>query len=125
MRNGIHILLCEDNEEVIMITEYYLKSKSFDVSVVRTAEEAMEFLNKEMPSLLLLDLNLPQMGGERLVHALKSDPATSAIPVIIISADSKAEEIAMRIKAEGCIKKPYDLDLLVEKIYAVAGRQGA
>lgn len=76
-----------------------------------------------MPDLLLLDLNLPAMGGRDVLLELKSDPATRQIPVLVISADASAGQVRRLLDAgaSGYLTKPVDVvELLrhVDEIFA-------
>jgi DNA-binding response OmpR family regulator len=117
MGDKLPILLCEDNEEIIMITVYFLKSKNFEVSVARTSEEGIKFLSANSPSLLLLDLNLPTKGGEYILQKIKSE--RNNIPVILFSGDNRVEKIAAELGADGYLKKPFDLDRMISVIDSV------
>ena len=115
------ILLCEDNEEMIMVTAYFLRSRSFIVIVARTTEEVKQFLKENTASVILLDLNLPSEGGETLFKQLKQDDRTKSIPVLLFSANSRLEKIASDLGAEGYLIKPFDLNQMIHAINTVTG----
>lgn len=95
-----NILLVEDNPADVRITREALKAGNIKVkmSVVNDGVEAMNFLmkkgkysNEHLPSIILLDLNLPRKDGREVLEEVKNDPDLKSIPIIILTS-SKAEE---------------------------------
>jgi CheY-like chemotaxis protein len=92
--------------------------------VAGSGEEAIEYLDKckagdvesELPDLILLDLNMPGMGGKEFLRKIKSDPALAAIPVVILTTSDSDKDIieSFRLQAAGYIKKPVSIDGLEE-----------
>ena len=72
----------------------------------------LEIARNDQPDLILLDLNLPDMTGDEVLHRLKGDPATRHIPVIMVSADALGERVEhlLRLGASGYLTKPYKLE---------------
>ena len=73
---------------------------------------------EHQPSLVLLDLHLPDMGGEEVLQRLRDDPATASIPVVIVSADAIDRNIQRRLEAgaSAYLTKPVDTRLLMEVV---------
>jgi CheY-like chemotaxis protein len=74
-----------------------------------------------LPDLILLDLNLPDLGGELVLQRLRAEPTTRSIPVIVISADATPGQVE-RLKASGAqdyMTKPFDIDTLLAAVDAV------
>lgn len=113
------IQVVEDDSDIRFIVRYILEESSF---VVETFENATSFLNrtkKEDVDLVILDVMLPDGNGLELSRNLKADIATSTIPVIIMSAHSRAD-LALRLgQADKFIQKPFDLDMFLEKVREV------
>ena len=98
------LLLIEDDEIAVYVTCKRLHASGFTepVDVVRNAAEAMAYLNCEEqfedrrdgnPSLILLDLKLPDLDGFELFKRIRSNPALSVIPIFILSASSADEDV--------------------------------
>lgn len=80
--------------------------------------EAVSVAVRERPDLVLLDLMLPRLDGYEVAKRLKSDPQTSEIPIVAITALARPKDRARALEA-GCddyVDKPFDLDLLERKI---------
>lgn len=87
--------------------------------------EALAFVATEQPALILLDLHLPDMTGDELMHALRGQPATAAIPVVLVSGETA--ERPPDCPAAGVIghlTKPYDIRELLSLIDGVFEPQG-
>jgi len=82
------------------------------VSTAADGEEALRVANEKMPDIILLDMMLPKLSGPEVLRALKANPATSAIPVIVLtSLSQKNEEKLLRDGADAYFEKSrLDLD---------------
>jgi CheY-like chemotaxis protein len=78
----------------------------------------LELAREHNPDLILLDLHLPDMKGEEVLGELRADPRTCDIPIVVISADATARQIArLRMAgARGYLTKPIDLDEFLAEI---------
>jgi two-component system alkaline phosphatase synthesis response regulator PhoP len=83
------ILLAEDDRFLRRACETKLKQAGFDVRVAIDGEEALTLARAQLPDLLLLDLLMPRRDGLSVLAALRADPKTKAIPVVIMSNSSK------------------------------------
>lgn len=115
-------ILIEDNEDHTYLIEKCLaKNKSLTlVSSFRSAEEALEYLNRSanLPTVILLDVNLPKMNGFDFLHALKSNPKLQATPVAMLTS-SDAERDRIQANSYEVIRymiKPLDTKELNELI---------
>lgn len=107
------ILICDDNELVLTMISFVLKAKGYVVETAVSTEEIYRKIESDRPALIFLDLNLPQDGGESVVHNLKRRPETQDIPIILFSAEENLSEIASKLKVEGFLKKPFENEALL------------
>jgi PAS domain S-box-containing protein len=84
-----------------------------EVSVIGNGRLALEQVLDDPPELLLLDLNLPELDGERLLHLLRQSPETRRLPVIVLSAASVRK---VEIDCQGWLSKPLDLEALRRRV---------
>ena len=116
----IHILLVEDNEGDILLTqEAFEEAKLITrLSVVRDGKEAVDFLNKteafkgvQTPDMLLLDVNLPKKNGHEVLQFVKQNESLKHIPVIMFTTSSSENDINLSYKnhANCYITKPVDV----------------
>ena len=126
------ILLVEDSPIDAMLTVEAFKNigTNYNMHVVRDGEEAMAFLRHgnphlqaPRPDLILLDLNLPKMGGLEVLSDIKSDPSFRQIPVVVLST-SESEQDIQRAYSGGAncyISKPVELDNFDAAIRGIEG----
>jgi CheY-like chemotaxis protein len=105
-----NILLIEDEVDIRTILKDALEWEGYRVHTASNGKEGMEILAAmPAPGLILLDLMMPVMNGWEFADALETYRVYSDIPIVTISAFSDPEK---RIRANGSIKKPVDLDFL-------------
>ena len=126
MYKTVTILLVEDDLGDQKLIRMSLKEQRITNTPVITssAEEALCYLKKNkaaddkaadnkdtMPDLILLDLNMPGMGGKEFLRQIKADPQFEAIPVVILTTSDSDKDIleSFRLQAAGYVKKPVSL----------------
>lgn len=114
----VRILLVEDNEMNFDMLSRRLKRHGFEVIAAPNGALALAEAASESPDLILMDMSLPVMDGWEATRRLKADPATSAIPVIGLTAHAMAEdrEKAMDAGCNDYDTKPVDMQRLLGKI---------
>lgn len=98
------VLLVEDDKFLRRACEASLRQRGFDVATATDGEEGLRIAREEArPDVILLDLLMPKLPGIEVLRALKADPATAAIPVVILSNSSREEDKgeAVRLGAAG------------------------
>jgi len=112
------ILVVDDDRAQVTALEHRLTRLGFDVMTAFTGDEALQRTFDEQPSLVLLDLRLPDLNGFDVCKRLADDPHTCCIPIIILSAMERPD-IVRRSRAVGCeyyLRKPYDPNVLLALI---------
>lgn len=89
---SMKILLVEDSNFVRVAMERALANRGYEVLGARDGEEALRLATENIPDLILLDMMLPKMTGPDVLYALKQDPRTAQIPVVVLSALSQKNE---------------------------------
>jgi CheY-like chemotaxis protein len=112
------ILVVEDVPLVRAVLAMRLESEGFTVITARDGVEALDQVREGQPDLVLLDLMMPRLTGERVCQELRADPRTRTLPIVVLSARvGEAEKLrALAAGADSFVGKPYDLDRLVEEI---------
>ena len=118
------ILIIEDEKDIVDLLEYHLKQAHFSVIAALEGASGLERARKERPSLIILDLMLPGMDGKEVCRALKSNPLTQSIPILMLTA--KAEEvdriIGFELGADDYLTKPFSPRELVLRVKAIIQR---
>ncbi len=119
----IRILVVDDEADIVSTVEYRLKFNEFDVITAANGKEGLEKTEKEKPDLILLDINMPVMGGHEMLEHLKNHPELKDIPVIMLTAFSDARDVAKaaELGVVDYITKPFDFTDLMAKISNVLG----
>ena len=113
------ILIVEDDSDFQDIFQLYLRGESFQVLTALNGKEALEILGKETPDLIILDLIMPVMDGEEFYVWLRAQEKWRSIPVIIASVNDKMPQRVIDLGGiAGSLKKPFEIDALIEKIRA-------
>ena len=115
------ILLVEDNEMNRDMLSRRLKRKGYDVVIAVDGAEGVALGEAESPALILMDMSLPVMDGWEATQKLKSNPDTSSIPIIALTAHAMTGDRDKALNA-GCDDydtKPIDLKRLLGKIKAL------
>jgi DNA-binding response OmpR family regulator len=116
MTNQSKILVLDDDTDIGTMIKMMLEYKGYSVTVSERADEAQEVLQDDGISLIIMDMLLSGVNGTDLCHQLKTDPATTHIPVIMISAHPNAKEICLKAGADEFIPKPFDMHDILSKI---------
>jgi CheY-like chemotaxis protein len=93
------VLLAEDDRFLRRAGEAALKRAGYEVLGAADGEEALRMAREHLPSLVLLDLIMPKMQGFEVLTALKLDPATAAIPVIVLSNLGQEGDVQQALQA--------------------------
>jgi two-component system sensor histidine kinase/response regulator len=112
------ILVVEDSPTQAAQIRYLLESNHYEVSVSPDGIQAMEWISKHKPCLIITDIIMPGMNGFELCEKIKSDINTADIPVILLTSLSDPEEVieGLSCGAERFITKPYNKDFLLSSI---------
>ena len=107
----------DDDPDTLKAIEDSLSRRGLFVTAFRDATEALQYIRKHPPDLFIIDLMLPGVDGFDLCHSIRTDPDTTQIPILILSAYSSKENVvrAVNLGVNGFIAKPFDTSELGEK----------
>ena len=114
-----HILLVEDDPFLIDIYTTKMKESGFVVEVASDGESALRKIKEKTPSLVILDIVLPQLDGWEILRQIKSDPKLKKIKIIILSNLGQKEEVEKGVElgaTKYLIKAHYTPSQVVEEI---------
>jgi CheY-like chemotaxis protein len=118
------ILVADDERDIRELIGFTLRFAGFEVVLVADGIEAIERAPLEQPDLILLDVRMPKVHGYDVCRHLKEDPATSAIPIVFLSAKGQEGEIQEGLDSGAVeyIVKPFTPDDLTEQVREVLER---
>lgn len=116
--SGEKILIIDDQPEITDLIRFILKKQDFKALIALNGKDGLNIARSELPDLILLDISMPDVDGFEVCEQLKSDPATSKIPIIMLTARDMGEDFekAMEKKADWYITKPFDPKHLLKRI---------
>src|SRR5690348_8720479 len=100
------VLIVDDDPDIVSFLEEALEIAGY-ASRTAIGAGALPIARDEQPQLILLDLQMPGMSGDEVCRRLKADPATAAIPVIIMSALDRLTATASLVSADDRLPKPF------------------
>jgi PAS domain S-box-containing protein len=121
------ILIAEDSLTQALQIKHLLESHHYKVSVSQNGKQAMDWLSKHKPSLVISDIVMPEMNGYELCKKIKSNKNTEDIPVILLTVLSDPEEIieGLSCGADSFITKPYNEKYLLSHIEKILSEENA
>jgi two-component system, OmpR family, phosphate regulon response regulator PhoB len=118
------ILIVEDEIDVAELLAHHLRGEGFSVEIVTNGRTALTAVKSQTPALIVLDLMLPEISGLDLCRMIKSNPGTSHVPIVMLSA--RIEEIdrvlGFELGADDYVVKPFSPRELVLRIRAILRR---
>jgi DNA-binding response OmpR family regulator len=121
------ILVVEDDIDLRDTLRFALEDEGFAVESAGDGEDALRRIRQRAPDLIILDLNMPRMGGVDFLYAWRTGVETRGAPVIVITAEGRGREPA-ELGVEGFFTKPFEIDDLLSHIkvlLAIPPRVGA
>jgi CheY-like chemotaxis protein len=126
---GARILVVEDHPTMRNALRLILEGEGFRVDEAADGRRALESIRREPPDVVFLDLNIPGTSGTDVLAAIKGDPATADVGVIVITAEGEEGRApAMQLGADAYLTKPFspnELLRMVERALAGSGQTEA
>jgi CheY-like chemotaxis protein len=119
MSKPARILVVDDDPEIVTMLSTRLAKRGYIVSTASDGHRAIELTKKELPDVVLLDVMMPGKSGWEVARAIKQDPATHAVKIVMVSAiGEKTNEITAPIYgADAHVDKPFEFEHL-ERVIA-------
>ncbi|HZB04661.1 MAG TPA: response regulator [Actinomycetota bacterium] len=114
------VLLVEDDESVRQLVRVTLQMNDYEVVEAKDGLEGLLLLEMHRPDAVVLDLMMPDVGGERMLAQLRATPETKRTPVVIITGKPEvAPEVIGLVGKENFFPKPFDPDAVVDRLQAM------
>lgn len=113
---GAKILVMDDDECMRELMRLHLVNAGYEVILAEDAVAAGHVILRELPDLVLADIEMPFMSGLEFVEAMKADAATASIPVVFVTSRADAEERGRELGAVGFLTKPLRADQLLATV---------
>src|SRR6202521_5657226 len=115
------VLIVEDEKDIVDLLRFNLKQAGHEPAGATTGEVALAQIASASPALVLLDLMLPDVSGTEICRRLKSDPRTSQVPVIMVTARGEEVDrlVGFELGADDFVTKPFSVRELLLRVRAV------
>ena len=112
------ILVADDSPTIVDVVKAILEEEQYEVITASDGQEALDKAHREAPDLVLLDVEMPRLNGYAVCKLLKEDPATSHIPVIMLTSKSRESDRmwGFGMGADEYLTKPVEPERLVEAV---------
>ena len=111
-----NILIYDDDEEILLLCKIILKKYGYSDETLSHCDDVIADVIRLKPDFILMDLWIPEMGGEKAVRIIKNNEFTKHVPIFLFSANADIKEICDKVNASGYISKPFDLKTFLELI---------
>jgi type IV pilus assembly protein PilB len=118
------ILIVEDSQTIASVVKYYLELEGFEVVVAKNGLIGLEMAKRELPQAIVTDVNMPGMDGIAMVKALRADPKTRDIAILMLTSEAsvESETQALAVGADDYILKPVEPRRLAARVKALLVR---
>jgi putative two-component system response regulator len=112
------VLIVDDNNENIQVLGNLLRTSNYRIAIATTGQQALFYVNKTLPDLILLDIMMPGMDGYEVCKVLKNDPKTCNIPIIFLTAMAEEQDEArgLALGAVDYMTKPFSPELVKVRV---------
>ncbi len=121
------ILIAEDEANIFQLVEFRLQRLGHEIFWAQDGEQALKLAGEHAPDVIMLDVMMPVLDGFQVLKRLKADPATRAIPVIMLTARGQESDIVSGIEggANGYVVKPFSFPELIARVNAALASSNA
>lgn len=114
------ILLIDDEEDLVFMLQGILTREGYHVVIARNGEEGLAQLKEAAPHLIILDMNMPKMGGIAFYHTIADlKDGKTPYPILVLTARANLEKIFKDLCVDGFLSKPFEIDDLLKEIRAI------
>lgn len=115
------ILIIEDEPSIVMVLSEFLSDEGYTIDKAYDGMSGMnKFKEKELPDLVVVDLNMPVVSGRKVIEIMRSDEKLKSIPVIIMTGNVfNAVDFPDEKDYQDVLEKPFDLSILLQKIHKI------
>ncbi len=117
-------MVVDDERELVAVVRTMLEEKGFNVRCAYDGTQVFDFLKKQKPDLVILDILMPQMDGVEVLTRLKCNPATASIPVILLTEKGEHEDVIKGYErgAEYYIPEPFTKNQLLDGVNSILSK---
>lgn len=117
------LLVADDDEDILALVQLRLSRSGFEVIVARDGEEALRLAQERHPDLAVLDWMMPKSSGLEVLRAIRANPDTTHIPVVLLTARASETDVqeGLDAGADDYIAKPFSPQELAARVHSILG----
>ncbi len=118
-----HILIADDEPNIVISLEFLMRREGYRVSVARDGATALDTIRRERPDLVLLDVMMPGMSGFEVCQAVRADDLLSRVKIVVLSAKGRDTDLAKgsALGADAYVTKPFSTRELADRVRELLG----
>ena len=116
------VLVVDDDPETVSLVAEVLEDQGFHVRRANGGREALERAAELVPDVAIVDLIMPEVGGEQVCAALRRDPRYSSTHILVLSGAEDTRLVAAACDADSAVTKPFTTELLVREVRRLTGQ---
>lgn len=113
------ILVIDDDVDLRELIKLTLKCRGYDVAMAGNGLEGLERLKTLKPDLIVLDINMPKMGGVEFYGMICDPQGKPRYPVLVLTARANMEALLKQFDIQGFMPKPFEIDDLLKKVASI------
>ncbi|MBV8980426.1 MAG: response regulator [Acidimicrobiia bacterium] len=121
---ALSVLVVDDDPVILRLLQVNFELEGIGVATAVDGEEGLKMAQSDPPDLVISDIMMPKVNGLELLAALRSNPDTAALPVILLSAKAQVADVqrGLELGADDYVTKPFDPLELIDRIYKVLAK---
>jgi DNA-binding response OmpR family regulator len=125
MSDARTVLVADDDEDILQLVSFRLERAGYTVVTAADGQQALAAAREHQPDLAVLDVMMPGLNGYEVTRRLREDPATAAIPVILLTARVQEADVSRGFEAgaDDYLRKPFSPQELRSRVQAILARR--
>ena len=121
------VLVADDDEDILQLVSFRLERAGYTVVTAADGQQALAAARQHQPDLAVLDVMMPGLNGYEVTRQLRADPATAAIPVILLTARVQEADVSRGFEAgaDDYLRKPFSPQELRSRVQAILARRSS
>ena len=121
------VLVADDDEDILQLVSFRLERAGYTVVTAADGQQALAAARQHQPDLAVLDVMMPGLNGYEVTRQLRADPATAAIPVILLTARVQEADVSRGFEAgaDDYLRKPFSPQELRSRVQAILQRRSS
>ncbi|MBF0386455.1 MAG: response regulator [Candidatus Omnitrophica bacterium] len=109
------VMIVDDEKDLVDMIAYQFKARGYETTTAANGLEALEQLTVVKPDLMVLDLNMPKMGGIDLYQKICGPDGKTPFPILVLTARANMEQLFRDLEVDGFMAKPFDIETLIHE----------